>query len=341
MKKSRWALLVLLLVALLVAGCGAPQAQEAAEGEEENPIIFFGSGTTVPEPYMMPLLTLGRDNLADQGITMEFVSLSSDEAVEAALDRGRVDVALLSTVGLNRAASQGLDLRYVLGTEMHNTFVLAAPSDFTEAEDFRDTQVGVQSRTSLSIAVAEVLLREQGGLDAGTDYEMVFLPGSDARAAAMEAGNLDAAVLFRSVAADLENKTDGRFAIYGGLWDVLDPMLWEGLAMSAEFRENEELATTFVRAMLDAYEEFYQSDPQELAAMKDTVPGSDALDAEELAGDFELYQEIGMFPVDGGLEQEHYDAMVDFLLELGQLEQDQVVPYEEAVDTSILETAQE
>lgn len=332
-------ILVVVVGSMLLAACASATQTEEGTTAEENPIIFFGSGTTVAEPYMVPLLTLGRENLAEQGIDMEFVALTSDEAVVAALDRNRVDIALLSTLGLNRSVSQGLDLQYVLSLQMYNPFVLAGPSEFTSAEDFRGARIGLQSRTSLSVAVSEVLLREQAGLEPGEDYEVVFVPGSDSRAAAMEAGNMDAAVLFRAVASDLEKRTDGQFTIYGGLWDVMPPMPWEGLAVSPEFREDREMVVTFIRAMLDAYDEFYAGDPAAMAALKDEIPEAEPLVAEELAEDFALYQEIELFPRDGDLHQEQYDSIVQFLADIGQLEEDQTVPYEDVVDRSFVEDA--
>lgn len=356
MRRSMWAIIALAAVgSLMLLACAQPIAPAPGQVVKETVVvekevmvtptpvpeqtIWFGSGSTLLDPYLVPTFTITRQRLADQSINLEFVTLSTDEAVEAALDRNRVDVALLSTVGLNRAVSKGLDMKFVVGIEMHNTFVLTTRADVTDLEELRGKRIGTQSRTSLSVAVAEVMLREQAGLEPGEDYEMVYLPGSDNRAAAMEAGNLDAAVLFRNVAAQLEKRTDGEFKIYGGLWDVLDPMLWEGLAVSEQFRANKELATTFVKAVLDTYEEFYAGDPAEMAPLKEGIPEAEPLDTTALAGDFELYQEVGLYPTDGGLDPKYYNAMTDFLVEIGQLEEDQVVPYEEAVDPSILEAA--
>ncbi|MFQ5856502.1 MAG: ABC transporter substrate-binding protein [Anaerolineae bacterium] len=346
MKRSLWTIFALgVAISMILVACAQPIPQVEERVVVVTPTlrpettIWFGSGSTLLDPYLVPIFTLGRDRLADRGIILEYVTLSTDEAVEAALDRDRVDVALLSTVGLNRAVSQGLKMKFVVGIEMQNTFVLTTRADVTDLEQLRGKKVGTQSRTSLSVAVAEVMLREQAGLEPGEDYEMVYLPGSDNRAAAMEAGSLDAAVLFRNVAAQLEERSNGEFKIYGGLWDVLDPMLWEGLAMSERFRANKELATTFVKAMLETYEEFYAGDPAEMAPMKEGIPEAEPLDEGALVGDYELFKRVGLYPQDGGLDPAYYNAMTDFLVAVGQLEPDQVVPYEDAVDPSILEAA--
>ena len=374
MKKSFWIILIVVaLMSLILTACGqaAPEVQVkevvvtqevvvekivtqevVVEKEVEVMVtapapapettVWFGAGSTLLDPYLVPIFTIGRQRLADKGINLEFVALSTDEAVEAALDRGRVDVGLLASVGLHRAVSQGLTMKFAVGVEMHNPFVLTTRSDVTDLEQLRDKKVATQSRTSLSVAVAEVMLREQAGLESGTDYEMVFLPGSDNRAAAMEAGSIDAAVLFGPVAADLVERSNGEYQVYGGLWDVLDPMLWEGIAFSESFRTNNpEVATTFVETMLETYAEFYEGDSTEMAALKEGIPEAEPLEEKALVGEYDLYKSIQLYPLDGGLDQDYYDRMADFLVEVGQLEPDQVVAYEDAVDPSFVKASME
>lgn len=303
--------------------------------------VWFGAGSTLLDPYLVPIFTIGRQRLADKGIILEYVTLSTDEAVEAALDRGRIDVGLLASVGLHRAVSQGLSMKFAVGVEMHNPFVLTTRGDVTDLEQLAGKKIAAQSRTSLSVAVGEVMMREEAGLESGVDYEMVFLPGSNNRAAAMEAGSIDAAVLFGPIAADLEERTNGEFKVFGGLWNVLDPMLWEGIAFSEEFRiNNPEVATTFVETMLETYAEFYEGDSTEMAALKEGIPEAEPLEEKALIGEYELYKTIKLYPLDGGLDREYYDRMADFLVEIGQLEPEQVVPYEDAVDPSFVEAVQ-
>jgi len=324
-------LLIAILMSLLLILPG--QAQEETT-------IWFGAGSTTLDPYYVPLFTLGRQILAEEGINMEFVSLTTDEAVEAALDRGRVDAGFLATVGLHRALSQGLTFKVVLGLETQNPFVLVTHSDVDSLEQLRDKKVAAQSRTSLSVTVAEVLLEEEAGLESGTDYEMVFLAGSGNRAAALEAGTIDAAVIFGPVATNLVDRSGGEFKVYGGTWNVLEPMLWEGVAFSQRFREeNPEVAATFVAAMLEAYAQFYEGDPAEMVAMIEDIPEVVDTDAAALQKEYELYQEIGLYPLDGGIDQESYDRMAAFLQEVGQIEADQVVAYEDGIDTSFVESA--
>ena len=324
---------------LWLTACGDDEGDRPSGDGGEEQTIFLGTGTTEAEAYLVPFLTVGRDMLAEEGIAVEYVVLSSDEAVQAALDRGRIDVAVQSSLGLQRALSAGLTGRFIAGLQQHNSFPLVVPDDVTDLSQLEGMRVGIEDPTSLAVTVAELMIREQGGLEPGTDYEMVSLSGSSNRAAAMQSGSLDAAVLFRAVGESLEQETNGEFRIHGGLWDVLDPMLWEGIAASDSFLENAELAETFVAAILETNRQFYETDPAELAARKDDYAETALLDLDGLIGDFELWQEIELFPLDGGVSEEAYESITELLLDAGQLDEETTVPYEDAVDPSVVEGA--
>lgn len=324
-----WAGLVV-AVALVATACSQSTAPSTSKKT-----IYLGSGTTEVESYMVPMLTAGRKMLADQGIKLETVQLSTDEAVEAALDQGRVDVALLSTQGLNRAVSAGLRMKWAVGLEQQNTFVLTTAADVTDLAQLRGKKIGNQDSTSLCISVISVMM-EKAGLSR-QDYQMVDVPGSTNRAAAMERGSLDAACLFRNVADQLAHRSGGRFKIFGGLYDVLKPMSWEGFAMSDSFRENKKLAEAFTRVVIETGKQFYQGDPAQMAARKKEIPQAETLDEGSLTGDFKQFQQIKLFPTDGGVGQQQYDAMVQFLIDQKQLDPGQRVEYSKAVDPSFVQ----
>lgn len=330
---SRTFVVLSLAGTLVVGACGSttPAASEPAERT-----IFFGTGTTQAEVYLLPVLTIGRTILADQGISLEYAALSNDEVVSAAVDRGRVDVALTSLLGLERAAKAGLGLTWVLTNETQNTFVLAVGSDVTDLAQLKGKKIGLQDPTSLSSIVLPGLMKA-GGLAPG-DYEIVYLAGSGARAAAMTAGTLDASILFRQVAVNLESESGGQFVIWGGGAATLEPMMWEGFVVSDAFKQNRELATAFVKAAIQSYEQFYAGDPVELAnaALAEERPETAGLDPAETAEDFRAYQAMKLFPTDGGLDQALFDRMNALLVEGGQLTQDQVLGYADVIDTSFV-----
>jgi hypothetical protein len=114
-------------------------------------------------------------------------------------------------------------------------------------------------------------------------------------------------------------------------------MLWEGIAASDEFMANEELAQTFVSAMLETNRRYYEADPMELAQRKDDYAETELLDLDGLVGDFELWQEIQLFPTDGGVTEAAYEGITQLLLDAGQLDEGTTVPYEDAVEPQFVD----
>lgn len=321
------------------SGNGGPAETAGGGGSDDENIIYFGTGATQAEVYMLPALMAGGDILEEQGITLEYAALSGDEVVSAAVDRGRIDVALLSLLGTQRAIKAGLGMQWTLTNETQNVFVLVVPADITDLSEMRGRKLGVQDPTSLSSVLLPALMLEAGV--SPDEYETVSLAGSSNRAAALAAGTLDGSVLLRDVAVGVVE--GGEYQIWGEGAPSLEPMMWEGFVMSDEFRQNERLSTAFVDAVLQAYEQFYEADPAELAEewLSRELPITAGLEVDVTAEDFRQYQEIELFPTDGGLDETLFTRMNELLVEVGQLSEDETLPYEEVIDPSVLERAQQ
>ena len=344
----RRASLLALAAAVLVTACSgtttpggsADAGSSAGTGTgSDDKTIFFGTGTTQAEVYLLPVLIRGREILAEQGISLEYAALSNDEVVSAAVASGRVDVALNSLTGTQRAVKAGIGMRWVLTNETQNTFVFVTHKDVSDLTQLRGKKIGLQDPTSLVTPLLPGYLAEAGlTVD---DVEVVYLAGSGARAAALTAGTLDATFLFRQVAVGLEKESDGEFAIWGGGAKTLEPMMWEGFVMSDAFRAKPDLATAFIKAALQSYEEFYAGDPAQLAEayLAEERPETSGLDPAETAEDLAAFQSTKVFPTDGGVDQELFDRMNELLVSAGQLTQDEVLPYGDVVDRSFVDAA--
>lgn len=332
--------IVLMLVMSACGGAGNSSSQSAAASGNEagDKIIYFGSGSVPgsPEDYLVPLFTTARKTLEDQGYTFSYSPLSTDEVVEAAIDRGRIDVALLSLVGAERAIKAGLHMKWVLTNETQNTFVLVVHKDVNDLTQLKGKKIGAQDATSLSTAAVPGILGPAGlKLD---DYTISYLAGSSNRAAALSSGSLDASMLLYTIAAQLVDKSNGEFKIWKTDSGSSQAMAWEGFVMSDAFRGTQ-AAKDFVAAMLDAYEKFYDADPAAMAKEAVEIPELTGLEEESAAADLKLYQEIKLFPLDGGLGKDLFTAMIDTLVSVNQLKQEDVVPYEDVIDTSLVDAA--
>lgn len=344
-----------LAMTMLVSACAtsanqAPSASTTALSNGQRPTqnqpdrtIYFGSGDTPgsPEDYLIPVFTTARDILNAEGYDLQYASLATDEVVEAALDRGRIDVGLLSMIGLQRAVRAGLHMKWTVTNETQNTFVLVVPSWVTDLAQLRGKKVGTQDPTSLATAAIPGLLGPSGLTP--NDYTLINLAGSANRAAALIAGSLDASMMLYTVAeSKLISSTDpkvmGKWKIWGGGAAPGRTMMWEGLVMSDSFRRNTTAATAFVKAVLQAYQKFYAGDPAVIA--RDAIGRGynelQGLDQADTTADLKLYQSEKLFPTDGGLSQDMFNSMVTALVAAGQMQQADAVPYADAVDSSFV-----
>lgn len=340
-KQTRRSGILAIVLGLVLAACGTSGGSPGASdpgGDDAESIIYFGSGATQAEVYTLPVVIGAADILAEDGIQLEYAALTGDEVVSAALDRGRIDVANISLLGAQRAIKAGLGMQWTVTNATQNVFVLVVPADVTDLSEMRGMKLGVQDPTSLSSALLPAIMMGAGVQP--DEYETVYLAGSSNRAAALDAGTLDGTILLRDVAVGVV--ASGDWQIWGGGASTLEPMMWEGLVMSDDFRANERLSNAFVSAVLEAYEQFYAADPAELAAdwLGRELPATAGLDVDVTAEDFRQYQEIELFPIDGGLGEDLYTRMNDTLVSVGMIEDDEILPYDDVVDATFVEAAQ-
>jgi ABC-type nitrate/sulfonate/bicarbonate transport system substrate-binding protein len=334
---------VAVLALLVMSACsatgspGSSSSNAPSSGESEK-IIYFGSGSVPgsPEDYLVPLFTTARKTLEDKGYQFSYSPLSNDEVVEAAIDRGRIDVALLSMVGAQRAIKAGLHMKWVLTNETQNTFVLVVHKDVDDLTQLKGKKIGSQDATSLSTAAIPGILGP-AGLSL-SDYTISYLAGSSNRAAALSSGSLDASMLLYTIAVQLIDKSNGEFKIWGGGAASGPAMDWEGFVMSDAFRQTQG-AKDFVAAMLDAYQKYYGADPAAMAKEAVGIEQLAGLEEESAAADLKLYQDIKLFPLDGGVSKDLFSPMIDTLKSVNQLKEADVVPYESVVDTSLVDAA--
>lgn len=336
-RNLRFGMAASLVAALMLSACTA-SSTPAPSGSKT---IYFGSGATPgsPEAYLLPLFTTGRANLKAAGYDLQYTSLATDEVVSATIDQGRIDVALQSMVGLQRAVKAGLRMKWILTNETQNTFVLVVKKDVTDLKQLKGKKIGSQDATSLATAAIPGIFGAAGLQPA--DYSVVYLAGSAARAAALEAGSMDASMMLYSIATQLGKKTNGAWKVWGGGATGAPAAMWEGFVASESFRKNTAAANAFVKAMVGAYKSFYTADAAKMA--KDAI----ALELNELQGfeeetgtaDLKLYQTMKLFPEDGGLSEEMFTRMIDTLVGVNQLKKADVVAYKDAVDDSFLKAS--
>ena len=178
---------LVILVALAVAGCtqNAPVTQTAKKSG-----AFRVGFPTSPDVADVPSV-MAHELLRQQGYMVEESDFESPELEVAAISNGDLDISIGSTRTHWAAAQKGADI-VILMQQAGDEWSLVTRADMKACPDLNDKRFGVQSAGSISNALLQAYL---------TLYcpdvkpRVLFIAGSDNRAVALQAGELDGTLM--------------------------------------------------------------------------------------------------------------------------------------------------
>jgi ABC-type nitrate/sulfonate/bicarbonate transport system substrate-binding protein len=185
---SRPLVLVLAATMVTLAGCGGGRQG----GGSRRPALQVGYAFAFDAGDLADRIAFERLRRRS-GIVVRIRDLGGVGNTVVALVRGEVQLATVPYSTAIRAVDEGARLRVVLGANMASDFVLAARPGIDSVEALRGRRVAYDE-TGLD---GETLVREalaQAGVPS-SDVKLSAIGESTARAAALEAGKVDAAVL--------------------------------------------------------------------------------------------------------------------------------------------------
>lgn len=273
-------ILAFLVLALLAAACGQTSSTTVGSSGNDDPAaIAFdapstsSSSTTTPELTTIKVAarnSLGSSPLwiADsrgffgaRGIAIEYLPVSDETAVTAALAAQEAPIGIVSSTAAARSGTSRVlnrPITYIDATDaradrQRGSLSLIAPADSTIQDgcDLEGTRVAVDSIRSVSaIAVREMVLRD------GCNPLKVRFAALDGLMieGQLRSGDVDAAATFDPLTSDLL-RTNSRFV--SDLDKELCPdsgrcPLWVAVARADWFVDNTELGHKFAAAMDDA-----------------------------------------------------------------------------------------
>ncbi len=295
-------------LALFVASC-------SSEVREERPplrVAFSSAINFADAPTLM-----AHRSLAERGHVVTTIYYAQPEVAAAAMARGDADFLLGSTRVLWAAAVKGAPVVAVLQDALDNN-VLVAPATANCAGLARG-RIGLHSPGSSGTILLRAYLADECPKAVPT---LIYIPGSATRTASLLAGAVDAAVIQRSDALAIEMQTGRQLAV---LQDF--GVRWPGMVMRATFahtgfaRAHPDMVQEYVEACLQAFRTIagdYQRLASEAGAFLNT--------GEDLAAVSREYVESGIWPVDGGLDNDQVKRTVDFFSRAGVLPDDDHAP---------------
>ena len=308
----------MLCVLSLVAACRPAPAAHARLH------IVFASAINIGD-----LTSLAANRaLRGRGYDVEETFLATPELATAALARGDADIAIGGASAYWVANHKGADLR-MLVSRSDNGYQLVARAGITQCGDLDQRPVAASTRGSLPTALLTAFLSHCPSATA----QLLSIPSSNDRLAALSAGRVDAALLQRQDAWHLRQRASGRFTVVEEFNTHVPGLRFIGAFASARYiNEHRPILVEWVREKV-AIDRRALSDRQVLLdeaghwpAMAATEP--ELMDAEIAAGAWDR---------DGGLTTEAVEAAYRFFVNAGIV--DGGLPPAALADLSLLDDA--
>lgn len=337
-----------------MAGCtgqqGEPEVEtviRTVEGEERTVIrtrVVERTPTpeplTVPDPYLIgspspaqPVYNYAINPLFEttmrdaHGVDVNLKTHRGFTPMVAGLVREEFDIGYLTLPTYVNARIQGFPLISPLGFLKEFDFILIGSADMQSIDELEGKTIALHSPQSMSTMTGKTIVKEEFGSVDAVNYE--FIIGTPNRLAALEAGNVDGAVVFLSGA--LQGEKDGYAKILGQPWDYdalasMAAATWVTLEERVE--EDPDLIQEVVTQMLGAYERAYSADPETVNTRAIESGIYPPFDDDVWLESFERVRDIRIWPTErGGLIPSQWNRAMDRLVDVGLLSQeDRIAP---------------
>ena len=339
-ERRRWRLklsALFAILALIAAACGDGAADTTTTAAEEETTTTPAAGeettTTASEPELeSTTLRVGFSGQPDFTQIMNFVwldELREDYGIDAepiifegtsppfrALVAGEVDMVVGQVPpGILLRAETGADVVMIAGDVQQSDYLLVSTPDVTTLEDLYGKQIGTAGPGAVSTSLSVAALSREG-IDVD-QIEFVEIGGTSARMAALLAGQ---------TAAGAAHFAEGFNAVEEGLnplyviADGVGAYLFHGVWASREWVEaNPNLVQLAIDRFIESVRWAATNKDDYIAAAADVTEGlSD--DAKSRA--YDEFIRIGLFAVNGGLEDELLQATIEIEQEVENLPAD-------------------
>jgi NitT/TauT family transport system substrate-binding protein len=312
---------------LLLAGCQpAPSLTETAV---LTPIRF--AITQEPDLSTVPML-LALDALKAQGYPVEITSYAENTLTVEALSSGQADLSTGSPSAYWAAIQQGGQITTLL-QYVRNNWVLYTADGIQSCADLAGKRIAVTGEGSAHTAMVRTYMADHCP---EVDYELLYIQGSGNRAAALLAGEIDAAPMEFADVTEFENTTPDGYHTLVTFADELPDLVTSALYSNTAFASaHPDVVDAFVQALLAEHQKML-SDPDAFIQQASDKLGVDSAVIGTLVRDLIAKDN---WPVDGGLTVDSVQYSIGFYTNSGNLEAG--LTASDVADLSYLEKALE
>jgi ABC-type nitrate/sulfonate/bicarbonate transport system substrate-binding protein len=333
------------VLALVLAACSGQASGEPTQGETSSPGTASGpadasapaSESAAPsfEPVELsygtssqvgfaelPTIAAFDELRADTGIDVQLVPFQSGTTGTAALVAGEVDMGILNPPALWAANNAGERFQW-FNTSKGNEWRLVARADITDPSQLDGARIahhGTGITMALALSVGELY---------DVEPQYLEIPGSEARVQALLQDQIDASPVDVAGVLTLERLAPGEFHVLLNFDEEFpDTLFANSITAPVEVMdENCEMWETIADYLTRAHARA-ADDPEWVADLAvEHLPNVERDDMLEIA---QAYSEEGAWFA-GNPDEDMYEAAADFYVSRGLVEENEPIPYDEAV----------
>lgn len=338
----RFKRLIFITVAMVaLAGCGpngetsetqmpsGPTSSEEVQSEEEEQTVRFSE--VIRSIFYAPnYVALEKGFFEQEGLNVEMVTAQGSDKGVAALLAGTADISLIGPetaiyVNKEKGAQEvrafyqltGTDGSFLLSREAFDTF------SFTRLEG--ESVISWRPGSAPEMVMASVLRNHD------VRAERITNIAPQAMAGAFKSGKADFIQVYEPVASMLERS--GHAHMDASMGEAIGPFPETSYVATASFlQENPELVQKWADAVYRARMWMEKRTPKEIARV--LQPYFEGTDLELITLSVERYLRQATWPENPVMTKEQYRLLEKVLIENGVLQEDETIPYEDAVDPS-------
>jgi len=326
MKKLRKVAVVLLLMSIMMTGCGNKAQSDLTKvtlNEVAHSIFYAPMYVAIEEGYF-----------EEEGIDLELVTgFGADKTMTAVLT-GEADIGFMgseTTVYTYLGQTEDYVVNFAQLTQRAGNFLVARePIDNFDWKMLEGKNVLGGRAGGMPQMVFEYILKKNG-MDPKTDLTIDQSIDFGSTAAAFSGGSGEFTVEFEPHATALEEKGDGY--VVASLGEDSGYVPYTAFSAKRSYlEENKETVTKFINALRKGMEYTLSHTPAEIAEV--IAPQFEETDVATITKIIERYYNQDSWKEDLVFEEESFDLLLDILEDAGELEER--VPYEAIVTTEFV-----
>lgn len=289
---------------------GPPTTFQSTPAQGGKPTIKLAFSSS-PGYTDLPML-LALERLGAQGYGTESVNFHASEIAIESVAKGDTPLGGGSSYPALQAMQKNADLKFI-GERNANEWVILSTPDIKKCSDLEGKRLAVHSEAAVSTAMVRIWLKENCPQ---TKPNIIIISGSDNRANALLAGQIDATPLELANVIDVENKAPGKYGRLADFASGLPNLSTSSMYVNGSFlTKNRAAMVDYVAEQIKVHREAAQN-PQILKdAIQKYIP--------ELAKNADIiikgYAAINGFDVNGGLTAQRVKYTIDFFVNADQL----------------------